>query len=95
MTEAQLDSHIQNPASPFHAMALYRRTEQNREALLAEQKRLSAAVDSLTEGQSHLNRSVERLHRIDVWILIAGAVAALAGVILLVLEWLHASGASK
>jgi len=48
-----------------------------------------------TERQRRLQISVDGIHRIDIWILIAGVIAALASVILLALEILRACGAGR
>jgi hypothetical protein len=56
------------------------------QALIAEQQGLRSVVDSVASVQSTMKRTVDQIHRLDVWILIAGAIAGLAGVILLVVE---------
>ena len=61
---------------------------QSHQELIAEQQKLRSAVDSLTTGQSAMKRIIDKIHCIDVWILIAGAIAALSGVILLVRDFL-------
>jgi len=106
-SDEKLDQYIASGQSPHdHAAAIaereHRQTKkalqqsvQSHQDLIAEQQRLRSAVDGVASGQSEMKRTVDRIHRIDLWILIAGAIAALAGVILLVLEWLHAAGASK
>lgn len=62
--------------------------EENRrhQAMVVEQQQLRSVVDSVASGQSAMKRTIDRIHRIDVWILIAGAIAALAGLILLALD---------
>ena len=47
---------------------------------------LRDVVSKVVAGQPALQSLVERIHRIDVWILIVGTIAALASVILLVVE---------
>jgi hypothetical protein len=54
--------------------------------VLSEQQKLRGSVDGVASGQSALSRTVARIHRIDVWILIVGTIAAIAGVILLAVE---------
>jgi Flp pilus assembly protein TadB len=70
-----------------------RLSAQRHEQVMLEQQRLRGTVDTVSTGQSALKHTVDRIHRIDVWILIAGAIAALAGVILLVLEFVRGFGA--
>jgi hypothetical protein len=68
------------------------------QAVIAEQQRLKGSVDTLVSGQSVLKGSVDQLQKarcVDKAILIAGAIAALAGVILLVLEFVRGSGGGK
>lgn len=55
------------------------------------QKRL----ESIQKSQSELKVSVDRVHRIDVWILIAGAIAALGTLILIALEIAGVVGGRK
>ena len=68
---------------------------QRHEQAMLEHKHLRGVVDTVAAGQSALQRLVERIHRIDVWILLVGAIAALAGVILLALELFRAVAAGK
>jgi|ERR1035438_2357751 Flp pilus assembly protein TadB len=63
-------------------------TGANHQAAAQELQRRN--LDDLLSKQAELRQSVDRLHRVDLWILVVGIVAALAGVVLLVLEILHA-----
>jgi hypothetical protein len=63
-----------------------RLSAERHEQVVLEQQRLRGTVDTVSTGQSALKQTVDRIHRIDVWILIAGAIAALAGLILLALD---------
>lgn len=55
-----------------------------------QHRELCGKIDSLDSShaasQSELKRLVARIHRIDIWILIAGGIAAIAGVVAVVLE---------
>ena len=73
----------------------HREEDRRHQTMVSEQKQLRSVVDSMALSQSEMKRTVDRIHRIDVWILIAGGIAALAGVILLVLDLVHGSGVSK
>ena len=64
----------------------HREEDRRHQEVVAKQEHLCSVVDSLASAQSLMKRTVDRIHRIDVWILIAGAIAALAGVILLAVE---------
>jgi hypothetical protein len=68
---------------------------QRHEQVVSEHQRLRGVVDTVAAGQSTLQRLVDRIHRIDVWIFIVGAIAALAGVILLALDIFHAFVAGR
>lgn len=50
---------------------------------------LQTGFDSLVSGQGRLERHLRQIHRVDLWILLVGVIAALAGVVLLALEILH------
>ena len=76
MTEAELDSRGWSE--------VHQQERQHRE--------LRERVAGLSESLSELKRVVVRIHRIDVWILIAGVIAALASVILLALAVARGSG---
>ena len=64
----------------------YREEDRRHQEVVAKHEHLCSVVDSLASAQSLMKRTVDRIHRIDVWILIAGAIAALSGVILIVVE---------
>jgi len=51
-----------------------------------QHRELCHRVDSLADGQADLKRSIERLHCVDIAILIVGSIAAIAAVILLFLK---------
>src|SRR5512147_1100375 len=54
---------------------------QRHSEVLSEQQRLRGLVDGVASAQTLLGRTVGGIHRIDVWILIVGVVAALAGIV--------------
>ncbi len=60
------------------------------ESMIGDQERqhqeIRVRIDNVLSAQTGLQRSVDRIHRIDVAILIVGAVAAIAAVILLFLK---------
>jgi hypothetical protein len=97
-SDERLDQYIASGQPPSdHAAAVAERahrhtkkaleqSSKSHQDLLAEQQSLRTTVDSLATGQFDVKRTVDRIHRIDVWILIAGAIAALASVILLAVE---------
>ena len=79
-------SHPSDPQAAYAIMAIRAESDSleisaRHQAMVSEQQRLRETVDIVVSGQSTLQRSVDRIHRIDVWILIAGAIAALAGLI--------------
>jgi hypothetical protein len=106
-SDEKLDQYIASGQPPYeHAAAIaereHRQTKkalqqsvQSHQDLIAEQQQLRSVVDSMASGQSAMKKIVDRIHRIDVWILIAGAIAAFAGVILLVVEIVKAFRGDK
>jgi len=60
------------------------------ESVIGDQERqhqeIRVRIDDVLSAQTRLQRSVDRIHRIDVAILIVGAVAAIAAVMLLFLK---------
>lgn len=58
-------------------------------------RELRDRIDSLLSGQSDLKRSLAKIHRADIAILFVGIVAAVAGVLLLALDFLRAFGGGK
>ena len=54
-----------------------------------ERRELQQRLDSLSEGQARAEKFLHGIHRLDLWILVAGVVAALSGLVLLALEILR------
>ena len=52
-------------------------------------RQLRGRIDAIASEQMALKKTLGRIHRIDVWILVVGSIAAVASVILIVLALLH------
>jgi hypothetical protein len=76
----KLDQYIASGITPTERAAAVAEREKRQAVGLRER------IDLLVSEQAKMKVSVDRIHCIDVWILIAGAIAALAGVILLAVE---------
>ena len=71
MDEAELEAFCRSSPGAYKA-------DFQQERLRREQKK---RLDSLIEGQTSAQRSLDRIHRIDWWILVVGVVAAIAGIV--------------
>jgi ABC-type bacteriocin/lantibiotic exporter with double-glycine peptidase domain len=69
-----------------HSLKVFQQSIKEHQELIAEQQRLKGSVDALVSSQSVLKDSVDRIHCVDIAILIVGSIAAISGVILLFLK---------